>query len=145
MRNDLYCLPGKVWGDGVLTPETSSRVTYAPLVASSRRCLVKQQWFFSTQRRRGIGDSSLGVLCASVVIPWTSSRVTHAPLYSVFQTLLSNNSGSFQHRVAEASEILLSGSSLPLWLNLGLHPGLLAPFVASSRRFPSNSGGSFQH
>ena len=65
--------------------------------------------------------------------PETSSRVTHAPLYSVFQTLLSNNSGSFQHRVAEASEILFSGSSLPLWL-LGFHPGLLAPLVASSRR-----------
>ena len=65
--------------------------------------------------------------------PETSSRVTHAPLYSVFQTLLSNNSGPFQHRDAEASEILFSGSSLPLWL-LGFHPGLLAPLVASSRR-----------
>ncbi len=34
----------------------------------------------------------------------------------VFQTLLSNNSGPFQHRDAEASEILLSGFSVPLWL-----------------------------
>ena len=34
----------------------------------------------------------------------------------VFQTLLSNNSGHFQHRDAEESEILLSGFSVPLWL-----------------------------
>ena len=46
-------------------PGTSFRVTYAPLVASSRRCLVKQQWSFSTQRRRGFRDSLLGVLRAS--------------------------------------------------------------------------------
>ena len=34
----------------------------------------------------------------------------------VFQTLLSNSGGSFQHRVAEESEIILSGFSVPLWL-----------------------------
>ena len=48
----------------------------------------------------------------------------------------SNNSGSFQHRDAEESEILLSGFSVPLWLYLGLRPGLLTlRFIASSRRF----------
>ena len=36
--------------------------------------------------------------------------------HGVFQTLLSNNSGPFQHRDAEASEILLSGFSVPLCL-----------------------------
>ena len=34
----------------------------------------------------------------------------------VFQTLLSNSGGSLQHRVAEESEIILSGFSVPLWL-----------------------------
>ena len=53
----------------------------------------------------------------------------------VFQTLLSNNSGHFQHRVAEESEILFSGFSVPLWL----YPWTFsqdthAPLVASSRR-----------
>ncbi len=33
----LYCLPGKAWVMGFSYPGTSSRVTYAPLVASSRR------------------------------------------------------------------------------------------------------------
>ena len=32
----------------------------------------------------------------------------------VFQTLLSNSGGSFQHRDAEATEILFSGFSVPL-------------------------------
>ena len=60
----------------------------------------------------------------------------------VFQTLLSNNSGPFQHRDAEASEILFSGFSVPLVvISLDFFPDprdfltvLHAPLVASSRR-----------
>ena len=49
-RNDLYCLPGKAWGDGVLTPETSSRVTRSAC-GVFQTLSVKQRRFFSTLRR----------------------------------------------------------------------------------------------
>ena len=71
----LYCIPGKAWALGLSYPGTSShtpRLRPGLLTLRSWRlpdALVKQQWSFSTQRRRGIGDSSLGLLCASVVIP----------------------------------------------------------------------------
>ena len=72
----------------------------------------------------------------------TSSRVTYAPLYGVFQTLLSDNSGPFQHRDAEASEILFSGFSMSLVVippdffpdTLDFLTVLHAPLMASSRR-----------
>ena len=62
----------------------------------------------------------------------------------VFQTLLSNNSGPFQHRDAEASEILFSGFSVPLVvIPLDFFPDprdlltvLHVPPVASSKRCP---------
>ena len=91
-RNDLYCLPGKVWGDGDLTPETSScpRAFIPGYLRSAIWRLpdasVKQKWFFSTQSCRGFRDSLLRVLPASVVKPWTPSRVTRS-VRGVFQTL----------------------------------------------------------
>ena len=130
----MYCLPGKAWALGHSYPGTSSRVTYAPLMASSRRS-SQTQWSFSTQRRRCYRDSLLRVLRASVVIPLDFFPGHPRSARGIFQTLLSNSGGSFQHRVAEESEILLSGFSVPLWLyprtsSQNTH----APLVESSRR-----------
>ena len=70
-RHDLYCLPGKVWASWLPYPETSSLnpgLHPGLLTLRSWRlpdATVKQQWSFSTQRRRGFRDSLLGVLRAS--------------------------------------------------------------------------------
>ena len=71
----LYCIPGKAWALGLSYPGTSSLnpgLHPGLLTLRSWRlpdAPVKQQWSFSTQRRRGFRDSLLGVLRASVVIP----------------------------------------------------------------------------
>ena len=62
-RNDLYCLPGKAWVMGISYPETSSRVTYAPLVASSRRSCQIAAVHFNTETLRNRRFSSQGSPC----------------------------------------------------------------------------------
>ena len=93
-----------------------------------------KRYCFVLSSRQSVG---VGFLIPRDFIPYpeTSSRVTVASLYGVFQTLLSNSGGSFQHRDAEASEILFSGFSVPLVvIHLDIIPGLHAPLMASSRR-----------
>ena len=74
---------------------------------------VGSQYDFVLPSRQSLGVGSL-IPLDFIPEPWTSSRVSYAPLYGVFQTLLSDNSGPFQHRDAEASEILFSGFYMPL-------------------------------
>ncbi|MBR6597445.1 MAG: hypothetical protein IKK68_05785, partial [Paludibacteraceae bacterium] len=95
---------------------------------------VGTQYDFVLPSRQSLGVGSL--------IPRDFIPGLHAPLYGVFQTLLSDNSGPFQHRDAEASEILFSGFSVPLVvIPLDFFPDprdfltvFHAPLMASSRR-----------
>jgi len=59
----LYCLPGKVWELRFSYPGTSSRVTYASLVASSRRSCQTTVVLFNTETQRLQRFSSRGSLC----------------------------------------------------------------------------------
>ena len=61
-------------------PGTSSRVTYAPLVASSRRSCQTTVVLFNTETQRLQRFSSRGSPCLLWLYPWTSSQDTHAPL-----------------------------------------------------------------
>ena len=81
----MYCLPGKAWALGLsypgtssLTHGTSSRVTYAPLVASSRRSCQTTVVLFNTETQRLQRFSSRGSPCLLWLYPGTSSQDTHA-------------------------------------------------------------------
>jgi hypothetical protein len=64
----------------------------------------------------------------------------------VFQTLLSNNSGHFQHRDAEATEILFSGFSVPLVvIHLDFFPEHPRSAHGVFQTLLSNNSGPFQH
>ena len=60
----------------ILGPWTSSRVTYAPLVASSRRSCQTTVVLFNTETQRLQRFSSRGSPCLLWLYPWTSS-LTH--------------------------------------------------------------------
>ena len=100
--------------DFILDPGTSSRVTYAPLVASSRRSCQTTVVLFNTETQRNRRVFSQGLSVPLVVIPPGFFLGHPRSASGVFQTLLSNSGGSLQHRVAEESEIILSGFSVPL-------------------------------
>ena len=68
-------------------PGTSSRVTYAPLVASSRRSCQTTVVLFNTETQRLQRFSSRGSPCLLWLYPWTSS-LTHGT-FSQFYTLRS--------------------------------------------------------
>ena len=83
----MYCLPGKAWALGLSYPGTSSRVTYAPLVASSRRSCQTAAVHSNTESQRNRRFFSQGSLCLCGytlgLLPRTptllSPEVTHRP------------------------------------------------------------------